>query len=348
MAVAVQTAPVPAGWLRGRTFDYSFILGIAAIALISGWLVVQDPRLFVPIFVLDLWLLGYHHVISTYTRLCFDMGSVRANTFLLFILPPVVVGGVVALYWGIGAWTIPTLYLYWQWFHYTRQSYGVSQAYRRKAGGQITDPDWVVKAVVYLLPLWGILSRSHQAPDTFLGMELRVIPVPDIVVIIVGALASGSIGWWLFLRIRAAMQGKPAPAYTLYMLSHLVIFFVGYILIGDIDHGWLVLNIWHNAQYVLFVWLYNNNRFKDGIDPKAKFLSTISQSRNIWLYFAVCIAIASIFYFALQQTVSLAAGEVLAVGTIIFMAINFHHYIVDGVIWKLRRKPVRQTLGLSE
>ena len=61
----------------------------------------------------------------------------------------------------------------------------------------------------------------------------------------------------------------------------------------QLNHGWLVLNIWHNAQYILTVWLFNNNRFKEG------------------------------------------------------MAINFHYYVVDAVIWKVRRKPVQQNFGIA-
>ncbi len=72
------------------------------------------------------------------------------------------------------------------------------------------------------------------------------------------------------------------------MLSHFTVFFVGYVLIDDLNHGWLVINVWHNAQYIVFVWMYNANRFKDGVDPGAKFLSTLSQERNAWLYFLVC------------------------------------------------------------
>ena len=34
----------------------------------------------------------------------------------------------------LGVWILPTVYLYWQWFNYTRQSYGVERIYRRKAG----------------------------------------------------------------------------------------------------------------------------------------------------------------------------------------------------------------------
>jgi F0F1-type ATP synthase assembly protein I len=32
---------------------------------------------------------------------------------------------------------------------------------------------------------------------------------------------------------------------------------------------------------------------------------------------------------------------------IAFQAINFHHYVVDAVIWKVRRKPIQQNLGIE-
>ena len=30
-----------------------------------------------------------------------------------------------------------------------------------------------------------------------------------------------------------------------------------------------------------------------------------------------------------------------------YQTINFHHYIVDGIIWKVRKKKLQQTLGLA-
>jgi hypothetical protein len=32
---------------------------------------------------------------------------------------------------------------------------------------------------------------------------------------------------------------------------------------------------------------------------------------------------------------------------IVYQAINFHHYVVDAVIWKVRRKPVQQNFGIT-
>ena len=341
--MAAQTEPVSSIWLRGASFDLHFIVGIAALALLSGWAVVLEPRLFVPILLTDLWLLGYHHVVATYTRLCFDRQSLHTHRFLLFGLPPIVLAAVCILVFSVGVWVLATVYLYWQWYHYTRQSWGISQVYRRKSGGLVNENHHLSTAVFYLLPLWGILRRSHQDPGTFLGLELRVLPVPEIAVSVIGIAALLTLGWWIGMRVMAWYRGRLPLVHTLYMTSHFTVFYVAYIVIDHIDYGWLVVNIWHNAQYIVFVWLFNNNRFKSGTNPKAKFLSIISQDQNAWRYFAVCIGLSTVIYL----TISNMTAALLPLVIVIYQTINFHHYIVDGVIWKIRRKPLQQVLGIT-
>ena len=142
----------------------------------------------------------------------------------------------------------------------------------------------------------------------------------------------------MILRVIAWRRGDIAPAHTLFMVSHHVIFFTGYLLIPDVTYGWLVLNIWHNAQYILFVWLQNNSRFKDGIDSSARFLSRLSQPGNAATYFAVCLLISTIAYGVISAT-GTAVGDIgLPLLVLIYMTINFHHYIVDGVIWRSKRR----------
>jgi len=238
---------------------------------------------------------------------------------------------------------LATVYLYWQWYHYTRQSWGISQVYRRKSGGLVNENHHLSIAVFYLLPLWGILRRSHQDPGTFLGLELRVLPVPEIAVSVIGIAALLTLGWWIGMRVMAWYRGRLPLVHTLYMTSHFTVFYVAYIVIDHIDYGWLVVNIWHNAQYIVFVWLFNNNRFKSGTNPKAKFLSIISQDQNAWRYFAVCIGLSTVIYL----TISNMTAALLPLVIVIYQTINFHHYIVDGVIWKIRRKPLQQVLGIT-
>jgi hypothetical protein len=108
---------------------------------------------------------------------CFDRTSLREHRFLVLGLPPLVLLGTVSAAWGLGEWSITTTYFYWQWFHYTRQSYGIAQVYRRKSGGLASEREHLSRLAFYLVPLWGILHRSAQEPGLFLGLPLRVLPV---------------------------------------------------------------------------------------------------------------------------------------------------------------------------
>ena len=339
MSIAASLAsPSDSGWLRSVRFDLNFILGTTAIALASGWAVHMDPALLTPILILDIWLLGQHHVVSTFTRMCFSKDDLAKHRFLVFQLPFVIVAGVLAAGFGFGWWILGSTYFYWQWFHYTRQSWGISQFYRRKAGGRADENEWATKLAFYLPPLWGILHRSWQAPTEFLGLHFKVLPVSGTVVEIVGFAAIAAVSWWLVMRIIAWHRGEFALAHMLYMATHHIVFFTGYLLLEDVTQGWLVINIWHNAQYILFVWLQNNNRFKDGIDPAARSLSTLCQSDKVIRYFAVCLGISTLLYIGIKVS-SVAIGDVgLPLLIVIYQIINFHHYVVDAVIWRSKKK----------
>lgn len=334
------------GLLRGVRFDGNFIFGIALVALASGVAVTIQPSLFAPILFLDLWLLGYHHVISTYTRLCFDKASTRQHWPLLALLP--VVLGAVILAWerGMSMWMLTTLYFHWQWFHYTRQSWGVSRVYARKGGQPTHGADQLSKAVFWLVPLWGLMHRSAQNPESFIGLDIVTLPVPMAAANALGVAAIAAFAVWIWNEMRAVRAGHASRAYVAYTSVHHAMFATAYYVIPDISHGWLVINIWHNAQYIGFVWLYNTMRFKGGVDAKAAFLSKISQPQNWWRYGLVCFGISTLVYVALQSTVADLA-HVTGPALLIYMGINFHHYIVDGVIWKTRKPKMQKVLNLN-
>ncbi len=111
-------------------------------------------------------------------------------------------------------------------------------------------------------------------------------------------------------------------------------------LIDDVTTGWLVANVWHNAQYIGFVWLFNNRRFEGRSEPQARFLSLISQRRNIFFYVGVCLAISSLVYTAIGYALPYMQLAPLAAAAIVYQTINFHHYIVDAVIWRSRKAKV--------
>jgi hypothetical protein len=315
--------------------------------LLTGFVVIRQPKLFTPVLIFDLWFLGYHHVIATYTRLCFDRKSFSEHWSLLVVLLPAVAIGTLGVAFLFGLWTVVSVYFYWQWFHYTRQSWGVSRAYRSKDRTALYEDGWLDQAIFYAMPVLGILFRSHQNPGRFIGMELRVVPVPTVVLDVATVATAVLVLVWFWRRFAAVRAGRLALVHTLYMATHFLIFGVAYLGIRDVTIGWLVINMWHNAQYVLFVWMFNSRRFKDGVDPDARFLSYISQPQRLWLYLLTCIVITGIIYFAILGALDVLFFAGLSATIVLYQIVNFHHYIVDSRIWKVRQEPIRKTLGLQ-
>jgi hypothetical protein len=334
-------------WIRNANFDTGFIFGLLALSCLTGLVILIEPSLFYPILVLDLWFLGYHHVIATFTRICFDKQSFAENKFLMVGLLPIVIVATLGVAWVFGLWVIVTIYFYWQWYHYTRQSWGISRAYRGKDAGAQYEDGWLDQAIFYAIPIFGILARSAEQHPTFIGLELWSVPVPPAIATISGYVAIALLAYWLAARIKAALVGQLAVVHTMYMLTHFAIFFLAYIATDDITLGWLMINIWHNAQYILFVWMFNTKRFSNGIDPDAKFLSYISQPGRLWLYLLTCVLITGVLYWGFLRTLDWLFFAGLSATIVLYQIVNFHHYMVDSKIWKLRKPKLRETLDLS-
>lgn len=332
------------GWVRSAAFDTTLILGVLAIALATGAALYVNPAWFPLLLFVDLWVLAFHHVIATFTRLTFDTESLRRHAFLVFGAPPIVGAAVLGAYFVLGTEAIMTLYFYWQWFHYTRQSYGVERLYFRKSGA--TEGARLNAWMLYAFGIWGVANRSAQA-GPFFGADLYWLPTSPFVVQIIGAAAVALALAWGLERIKEYRQGQLALGHTLFMASHVVVFVVGYLVIADVTNGWLVLNVWHNAQYLLIVWLFNTNRFKAGVDPQHRFLSTICQPQFAALYVAVCLGLAVLVYLPIELALKPLIVAGVPVVLIVSQTINFHHYLADGFIWKLRKQPIRAHFGLA-
>lgn len=356
---------LPLSPMRGIRFDSLLVLGCTAVALLFGAIAYAnpvDPYVFSVLLLADIYLLGSHHIVAMYTRLCFDKESLKENRFYLTGLPVLVIAGIVLAMWiSNGPEIITTVYLYWQWFHYTRQSYGITRIYARKEPPQSTLDTRLTNFMLYAVPLWGILfiSREHNLNPAinFLGSNFWSIPVPAALLDAVGLAALAATVWWVVRLPQRYLEKKLAVLPTLYIISHLLIFMTGYWYLGrmSLNLGWLVINIWHNCQYIMIVWLYNNNRFRSGVDANHPFLSTISQERFLWKYLGVCLLITAVLsgamkLFAAKLAPSLLPNLVVEGGwaVLVYQGLNFHHYIVDSYIWKVRKKEVRERLGVVE
>ena len=336
-APRVSLAATPRACLKSEAFDVALVILPLAAGLAAAAAVLARPGLFTVLLVADLWFLGYHHVVATYTRLAFTADALRKNRFLAFYLLLLVVAATLTLAYTAGAWVVATAFLYLQWFHYMRQGYGLARMYYRASpeGQAAGSRDIVTDVLIYLVPIYAIAARSATMGETFLDLPVRTLVLPNAAITALGFAAVVAGAMWMLRTALAFTRGTLDVLYASFVLSHVAIFVVGYLAIENADTGWLAINIWHNLQYVLVVWMMNTRKYA-GVEPMTSFIARISQPGRSARYFASCIAISSVIYLLLGRFVlALGGGMALTVG--IYMGINFHHYIVDALIWKRRR-----------
>jgi hypothetical protein len=334
-----------AAWLKDSRFDLGFIVGIALLAGAMAGVTVFWPLLFLPMLAAHSWLFGYEHLWATYTKLLVHPDDRARHRRLIFLVPPFVLLGLFAIGHAFGLKGLYVLYFIGQFFHTVRQSWGLAQQYRRQAGGLTWDSVRLSEITLWSVPVWGLLHRCAQRPDEFLFQDFWLPPVPRTVVYAVGCIAAALWLFWIYTRVAAYRRGELALGHTLYMLSHLGIYLCGYVLIDELCSGWLLVNVWHNVQYLAFVWLYNRQRFAAGVDTRTRLLSWLSQRGygRMALYCLATVALALPIYYLLPQLGitfdELLKNKAVPIAVILGLTLTFHHYIADGIIWKRKNNP---------
>ena len=325
-------------------WGYLAILPFFAIA--TGLFVYNNPSSFDLVLTLDLWLLGYHHLISTFSRIAFDKKSMKENWFYLIPLPLMVLAAILGLYYFKGAIIIATVYIYWQWYHYSRQSEGVSKAYGMKSQNKMLINHKLNRLVFYTTPLVCFLWMVSRDNNTFLGMTFLHIYIPEMLRNTLLIFSLGLTILWLINAVKWLVNKQITLYYFVYMLGHFSIYYVSYILIDNLTIGWLTINIWHNVQYIGIVWLFNRNKYKAGVEKEHFLISYLSQPNKIFMYMLVFLLLTFTFYGGINKLIySFPSGlSGLPLVLIVYATLNFHHYIIDSQIWKLRKKAVSQNL----
>lgn len=330
-------------------FDGLFIVGTLTVALGLGAMASMSPGMLVTIALIDVWIFANPHVVATYTRLGSCVADLRRNWFLIFPLPVMVLLGVTTVALSYEVTGLFVVYFIAQNYHVSRQSFGIAKRYGQTDGSRPDADPWS-SAVIYLVPLWGLLNRCAQLPGEFLGYPISLPAVPTLISNVVGGLAISALLFWAVRAFRAARAGRPHWRHDGFVASHVCVSVVGYVWITDITLGWLVVNIWHNLQYLLFVWRQNRLRAdgKQASSPPA--IAAPSALRDVWTdasrYFGFCLVIGALLY----EIMDFLGAQLLWLGLptvlIAHFTLNFHHYLVDGVIWK-RRRPTQNRRALQ-
>lgn len=257
----------------------------------------------------------------------------------------------------VGSWLL-TLMLTWSPWHYTGQNYGIALLFLRRRGVAFSP---ATKRCIYasfglsfaltFLALHGARPQGQYAPTGFGGSAYAFLPlgiptaVQDAGLLGVGAL-------YVLVTAVAVVQLKRAATWrdlgpTLALLATQALWFsvpVAARKVGALQgfeplgvqhaaYAFLWVAVGHSIQY-LWICAYMARRQDPGTRRSAYLAKTLLAGAAIWTVPALLFAPGAL------GGVPYDAGLALLVSA----AVNVHHFILDGAIWKLRDGRVARML----
>jgi tetratricopeptide (TPR) repeat protein len=350
-------------WLFGPAPDLLLGCGLWYVLLFAVAFALGDTRAFTPDFLAPLLvlLLSTPHYGATILRV-YEQRAERRRYAVFSVWATLAIAA-----WFVagqhsaaaGSWLL-TLYLTWSPWHYTGQNYGISVMLLGRRGVPL-DPvtkRWLhlafvssyalVFAVIHESSSW---ATSRALPLASGGIHFIPIGTPRALATI-AAIAAGValIGALQRLVARAALRDL-GPA--LLLLASQVLWFVlpalalhwrltpGREPLGnDVQIYFLVwIAVAHAVQYLWITAYYA--RATRGWNGAMHFLArTFAAGAAVWTLPAIA--------FAPRWLGAGGFGYEAGLALLIASAINIHHFVLDGAIWKLRDGPIARVLIRSE
>jgi len=265
---------------------------------------------------------------------------------------------VVALHAPLVASALVTLYLTWSPWHYTAQNFGLASMFLRRRGAAVTPALGRSLRLSFVFSYALVFLWMHTGEGTpadyaipFGGDTVRFVGagIPHGVSLPLGALVLtaylATLGAALVQILRAATLRAAGPTLAL-MLTQVLWFSLPITvpLLGiasgldplewshrDFYFRWIAIG--HASQY-LWITAYYARR-GSGWHGFGTYLGKAALAATaVWVLPVVVFAPDAL------GTFSFDAGLAMLVGS----AANIHHFILDGVIWKLRSRPVARVL----
>lgn len=339
MTAAAQAVPANPRVAVARQ-EHWLIFSNLFVALAAGAMASWSAPMMLAVLYVDIWLLANPHIVATYVRIKALSSHARIYWFLVAVAPILVAVGLTVVALAYEAAGLFALYFALQAFHVSRQSHGIARRYDHRPHA---PRHGLPCFLIYLFPVWGYLHRSAQAPDSFLGYPIWLPPVAQELAHATGIAAGiAALSWCVCLVYRRAAR-KESRVVDGFILSHLLVSWVGYVWINDITIGWLVVNVWHNIQYLIFVYRQRPSdaaAMRHEVEPIRGWEGRVKWARAPMAavpFFLACSVVGAAFY----TGAGIVGESLLWLGLptvlIAHFILNFHHYLADSMVWKRPR-----------
>ncbi len=353
-----MSAPASRRWLFGPTPDLLFGCGLVYAAVFVALSVAGDAfRSVFPfaLAIIPINLISSAHYGATALR-AYERADDRRKyaTFTVWTTLLLGVAFVTGLRWEIaGSWFITT-YLTWSPWHYAGQNFGIAMTFLRRRGVNVTPRarsllhlSFVTSFVLALLALHGQEPTALYAPNqlhggvySFVALgPLFGVPVAlsNVLFLSVGVVYLGATGGAVACLLGGGRLRDLAP--TLVLIFTQALWFSVPALsrhFGVLD-GLEPLGI---AQaYYAFLWIGAGHALQY-VWITAYFAKAQGRSRNHGVFVVRALLAGTALWgvpallFAPGLLGRIPYDEGLA--TMVAALVNLHHFVLDGVIWKLR------------
>lgn len=217
----------------------------------------------------------------------------------------------------------------WAYWHLVRQHYGFLMLYRKRAGESEPRGARLDSLILWLGCLYPYLRFSLSEPYLKSGMPQLIAasllaPLRVALDVAFGLAMAAAICVALSGRIEPFQLGPKHLLLAIVISFHLAVF-------GLLEHLLAILatlTIFHNLQYHRIVWQYEKGLGRVPSGGLIRYLALGLTLGVVWYGFRVLGVAAVHSDFSRNMLIGLGWG------------VAFHHYLVDGRIWRLRRSSV--------
>lgn len=228
------------------------------------------------------------------------------------------------------------LYSLWSPFHYSGQNLGIALIYAHRAGRKVSRAErWGLAAMFYTFFLL-ITSRQEvkRGMNTFSGIAYPTFGIPSWFPWVALAFAIVAAAVFGFLMIRRTFVGKsPMPAIFYLPILCQLLWFV----LSRQNSTYLgLIAYFHGLQYLPFAWFMHLKTSESSTEDE-RWAQTAKWGAENLVGGAVLFMLIPFFVSTFGYSFQFAQ-------TVVGAAVNVHHFLVDGIIWKLRRPAVQKPL----
>jgi len=343
-SVAALRQTKPSGWIHSPGLDLTVGCGAWSLPLLlfTYFLVdtAQGPAAM--LFYSLALVCNYPHYMATIYRAYHTKEDFRR--YRLFTLHFTVIAAIalITAHWQprLVPWLF-TIYITWSPWHYMGQNFGLAMMFIRRKGIKIDHKDrnalWTAFVASYLMMFLSFHTSSSQDPFVIsLGLPslLDLLRIPLMAVFAI-------LGIWPISKlVRKAGWRAMLPAITLYITE-----FMWFVLptVLELTTNYVapqtrysagILALMHSAQYLWITSYYARMESE--------------RSAGTWqakTYFGILALGGAALFIPGPWLASFALHREFSSSFLIFTAlVNIHHFVLDGVVWKLRETRVASIL----